>query len=150
MVFSLRSGIGEEFIYRVLIMSILVSVFQKYKHGPIYAIITQAILFGILHLINILSGDSISATISSTIDAFGIGIFFGVLYLLTKNIGIIVIIHSLWDLMQSVVTGTGNMSVPGIEGLIISISVMSICVIYSVYLISQNTISFESSSVKQV
>lgn len=150
LIFSFRSGLGEEFIYRILIMSIFIAVLNKYEYGPIYAIFMQSILFGLFHLVNIISGDPVSATVASTIDAFGIGTVFGVLYLLTKNIGVIVIIHCLWDLLQSIVTGSGNMSVSGAEGFVITTCVMVVCIIYSAYLISRNLIFFKSKSVKHL
>ncbi|MDC2805106.1 CPBP family intramembrane glutamic endopeptidase [Leuconostoc suionicum] len=147
-IFSLRAGIGEEFIYRIFIMFIFISVLNEHKYGPIYALIVQALLFGLCHLVNIFSGDPVISTIASTIDAFGIGILFGTLYLLTKNIGSVVIIHCLWDLMQSIVTGSGNMSVSGTEGFAITIFVMTICIVYSGYLISKNLTCFKSTNAR--
>lgn len=143
-IFSLRSGFGEEFMFRVLIMTILFAALKKYKYGNLYSLLIQALFFGLMHLVNLFSDTSIVATIASTIDAFGIGILFGVLYLLTKNIGFVILIHFLWDFFQSIVTGAGNMSVPGVEGFFISSAVSILCILFSIYLIIKNKDKFLS------
>lgn len=137
--FSVRSGVGEEFIFRILVFSFSLYAFKKYQHGVQYAVAFQAVIFGGMHLINLLApGTDLSATIASTIDAFGIGVLFAVLYLVTKNLTLIVGIHIIWDLLQSVVTGDGNMSVNGLAGFAISLTVCLLCVGYSYFLFSRN------------
>lgn len=137
--FSVRSGVGEELIFRILIFSFSLYAFKKYQNGVQYAVLFQAVFFGGMHLINLLSpGTEVFATVASTIDAFGIGVLFAVLYLVTKNLTFIVVIHTFWDLLQSVVTGDGNMSVNGLAGFAISLTVCLLCLGYSYLLFSRN------------
>lgn len=133
--FSLQSGIGEEVIFRLLIFSMLLWSFKKFKKGILWALIIQAILFGSMHLVNLITTHiSVTNALASTIDAAGIGLVFGMLFLISKNILLPMGIHFLWDWLQSSVTGSGNISVSGLEGLMLAGIVCIICIFYTIYL----------------
>lgn len=133
--FALRSGIGEELIFRLLVFSLLIFGFQKYRKGIIWALCIQALLFGSMHLFNFFSTNiSLTNAMASIIDASGIGLVFGILYLITRNIMLPMVIHVIWDMLQSIVTGAGNISISGVNGLILAMIVFTCCFVYASYL----------------
>lgn len=95
-------GLIEEFFFRGLILSIFLSVWAVGKTGIYKSVIFSSILFGIVHLINLLNilkgQDILVETISQIFYAFFLGIFFAAVYLRTQNIWISVIIHTLFNL----------------------------------------------------
>lgn len=133
-VFSVRSGVLEELLYRGLFLSLGLSFVKKYS-GYGFAIWGSSIAFGLMHVMNLASAPQHwQAVLLSTIDAMGIGVFFAVLYLITDNLLLVILIHTLWDLCQNAVTGSGNMSVNGGLGLLIVLSVFVLSVLYSSWL----------------
>mgnify|MGYP004729159897 FL=1 len=88
-----------------------------------------------MHLVNLITTHiSVTNALASTIDAAGIGLVFGMLFLISKNILLPMGIHFLWDWLQSSVTGSGNISVSGLEGLMLAGIVCIICIFYTIYL----------------
>ncbi|WP_311406794.1 CPBP family intramembrane glutamic endopeptidase [Liquorilactobacillus uvarum] len=136
-VFALRSGIGEELIFRGLILGIGVNALKNYKNGMIKGIIVSSLFFGLMHLVNMVAGDDVMAVISSTIDAIGVGFIFAVLYVLTHKLTLVIAIHCVWDLLQEIITGEGNMSVGGLGGLTIAATVAIIFIAGSIWIMKK-------------
>ncbi len=95
-------GLIEESFFRGLILAIFLSAWGINKKGIYRSVIVSSILFGLVHLtnlLNILKGrDVIIETISQVFYATFLGIFFAAIYLRTKNLWIAVIIHALFDI----------------------------------------------------
>lgn len=138
LVFALRSGIGEELIFRGLILSIGINSLKNFKYNIISSIIISSVVFGFIHLVNILAGVEVTSVVSSTIDAVGLGFMFAVLYILTRKLIFVIGIHCLWDLLQEIITGEGNMSVAGLSGLAISFIVAALFVVSSFWIMRKH------------
>lgn len=94
---SLLVGICEEFLCRGWLLNEFLERFGDSKKGVWYSIIISGIIFGLMHLGNIESGQSVANTIIQVINATGIGIAFGSIYYKTRNIWSVIILHAYWD-----------------------------------------------------
>lgn len=96
---SIGAGIYEEFVFRYLLITIFIFIFQKYfalktVHAAIFAIFWAAIIFSGFHYVGEL-GDKFDAV--SFIFRFIAGIILSMLYFL-RGFGIAVYTHAIYDL----------------------------------------------------
>ncbi len=99
----LSVGFSEEFIFRGLLQSVFLKRFINHKNGVVWSIFLPALLFGLLHLLN-LKLDNIAASVSQVIYAFFIGAAFGAILLKTNKLVPLAIIHGLIDFVFSINT----------------------------------------------
>lgn len=102
-------GLYEEVLMRGLVLYILVRAWGKTRAGLMKAVMTQAVIFGLLHYFNLTSGASFEAVSVQVIYAIFFGIGFGGLALFARSIWPGVIVHSAIDAMSSINDGL-NMS----------------------------------------
>lgn len=86
------TAIAEETIYRGIVLGGLVK-----KTPAILALLFSAVLFSLLHLLNLLAGLSISEVINQMGSTFIMGMFLGALYLESKSIFLPIIFHWMWN-----------------------------------------------------
>ena len=92
---NLVIGLFEEFYFRLLIFSLLCSLYKKNLFK--ISIITSA-LFAVVHLSNLLLNSyNLNDVIFQVMFAFAIGLFFQILFINFKNIYIPVLIHFFID-----------------------------------------------------
>lgn len=89
---ALLVGINEELVYRGIIFTNAVE-----EKGLMKGIVISAIIFSLLHAVNILAGLTPLDVMIQLINTFISGVFFAVSYRYTKNIGLLVIFHGMWD-----------------------------------------------------
>lgn len=97
--FVLLVGLAEEFLYRGIITD---SILQRFGHTPggiVFSVISSAVLFGLFHFLNILSGQSLPETIIQVIATSMLGCLLGAIYVRHKNIYAVVLLHALLDYM---------------------------------------------------
>ena len=94
---GIAPGIFEEILFRGIVISYLMKMFRNSKN-IIPIVIVSALIFGILHLANVLLGAQLDVTIFQFFSTFSIGILFGAVYLRTGNLWIPIILHSLNDI----------------------------------------------------
>jgi len=93
-IICLLVGLAEEYIFRGLLISLFLKIFHENVFG---AVIGSSIMFGLLHLIN-LRALPIGYVSAQVIFAAAIGIIFGAIYVKTRNLGIVILLHSLRDM----------------------------------------------------
>lgn len=89
-------GIREETLVRLIPLSIAMRQPCKKRMLPIACCLTS-VLFGVLHLINLLAGADFVSTLLQVLYATGIGLTFAGIYLCTGNIWITMLLHTLMD-----------------------------------------------------
>jgi membrane protease YdiL (CAAX protease family) len=102
---ALLAGLFEEFIFRKTIQEALLkrSKNKTGKERPIRAIVISAIIFGLVHLMNLIGGaQDLPTTISQVIMATGAGFFFGALFYKTGSIKIPILIHFIYDIAAGI------------------------------------------------
>ncbi|HIY92125.1 CPBP family intramembrane glutamic endopeptidase [Companilactobacillus sp. HBUAS56275] len=93
-VLCLLVGLAEEYIFR----GILISLFLKLFHNNVLgAVIGSSIMFGLIHTMN-LKSLPIGYVSGQVIFAAAIGLLFGTIYVKTKNLSIVILLHALRDM----------------------------------------------------
>lgn len=97
LLFVIGIGVREECVFRGTIQNILAKKYASSIKGIWITAIVSAVIFGLIHLFNILAGvDAVPAIIQSLTN-FGIGLFYAALYLRSGNIWVMISIHALTD-----------------------------------------------------
>ena len=93
---ALAAGFYEEIACRGVVVT---SMMENWKTAPHYILRTtlvSGILFGLIHFVNLTSGD-IAGTFLQVFYAAGIGIFFGAVYIRTRNLWGAFLVHFIVD-----------------------------------------------------
>ncbi len=104
---GLGGGIFEEYLFRGLILVLLLRIFSHYTQGQQtwYAVLISSVLFGLMHSINI-SSQPLSSTILQMFSATALGLFLATLYLRSGTIILPMLFHGVWDAGTTLATGT--------------------------------------------
>ncbi len=95
--YLLAVGIFEEFIFRGVLLESLLDFFAFSRKGIWKAAVVSSLIFGFYHLINVLAGASVSASLFQAFCASVTGFFLAALYIRTRNILVCVFYHAFWD-----------------------------------------------------
>ncbi|WP_017731315.1 CPBP family intramembrane glutamic endopeptidase [Nafulsella turpanensis] len=95
-------GFTEEFFFRGILLPRLIRVFANHRNPVMAGVIFSSLLFGVFHFINLAYGQHFQVTVFQVISASCAGIFFCGLFLITQNIVIPSLIHSLWDVKENI------------------------------------------------
>ena len=106
---AISAGVFEETCYRTIPVSILMKNKPTYKRMVIATILT-AVIFGVSHAINIVSGATILNTILQIVFAIGPGMFFAAVYLRTGSIIIPMVFHAFHDILELFIPRDGDMA----------------------------------------
>ncbi|SYZ34128.1 CAAX amino terminal protease self- immunity [Propionibacterium australiense] len=88
-------GTAEEMMFR----RILYVGLSRAPHGQDIrgALLVSALMFSLLHSVNILAGFSLKNMLAQLVSTFIAGLFYALMYDYTKSILLIIASHSLWD-----------------------------------------------------
>lgn len=89
-------GAAEEIVFRGLLFNNMVKKWGENKNGVIKAITVSALIFGGVHIFNVLVAPPITVLVQ-TINAACAGVLFSVIYICCKNIWAVIIVHMLVD-----------------------------------------------------
>ena len=97
-IFCFLIGVYEEFLCRGWLLNEFLERYGKDNKSIFLCICISGIIFGLLHSINVLSGEISSVdVIVQVISAAASGIGFGTIYYKTKNIWSVIFLHAFWD-----------------------------------------------------
>ena len=85
-------GIAEEGMYRGILLPGLLK-----KKSVNTAIVCSAVWFSMLHLLNLLGGQSVRAVVSQLFLTFLTGLYFAAVYLRVRKLSLLILQHALWD-----------------------------------------------------
>ncbi|MCT8162087.1 CPBP family intramembrane glutamic endopeptidase [Pseudoruegeria sp. SHC-113] len=89
---SLLVGVFEEVMFRGIVMHGL-----EQRFGGLVALIASSVIFGAMHYVNFIDGQSLGATNKQVLHAAGVGLLYGALALRIGSIWPGVLLHALWD-----------------------------------------------------
>lgn len=95
LVLCLSIGFAEEYALRGFLQSYIIKYFANTKKQVLWAVVTAALIFGLLHLVKFDKG--VYGELSQVAFATFIGVMFGALLLRTKRLWPLLIIHALID-----------------------------------------------------
>lgn len=90
-------GLFEELLCRGWLQNEFIERFGNNRKGVLYSIFVSGLIFGIMHISNALTGQSLFETLIQVIAATITGISLGAVYYKTKNIWSVIILHAFWD-----------------------------------------------------
>lgn len=100
--FLISVGFLEELIYRGIILGVLDDYFGHKSASAVWkTVILSGIFFGIFHFGNLSKGVSFLPVLSQAIDAVGIGIFWGAVYMRSRNLYSMVFLHAISDIFSA-------------------------------------------------
>lgn len=92
-------GVYEEVVLRGMVLNKMLEKWGRDKKGILGAVLLSSLLFGLLHLVNLIGKPwLVVATGTQVVYALFLGIFFSAIYLRTKNLWSVIILHMLLDL----------------------------------------------------
>ncbi len=101
-------GFFEEIIFRAILLFVLYNMLSKYKFGLYFTILISAVIFGIFHFFNLISGASFVDTLLQVGYSFLLGIMWAVVYLRTKNIWFVMVLHATYNFFGQVMFYLGE------------------------------------------
>ena len=96
-VYYIGVGIMEELYLRGLLQNIIEQWFRGRKNATLYAIFIASVLFGLGHIFGAL-GQPIVTVIAKTVWATALGVYFGAVYVMSKNLWVPIILHLIINL----------------------------------------------------
>jgi membrane protease YdiL (CAAX protease family) len=94
---QLATGLFEETVYRGIVMK----PFEKYysdRKWRIVAIVTSGLVFGLSHMFNFLFTGDILGTARQALFTVIWGMFIAAIYMISDNLLLVIIIHTVWDI----------------------------------------------------
>ena len=110
-------GWTEEIVFRGLILNLFLDRFSKTKKGILGAVILSGVIFGAVHVTNILTGAAVESACVQAVTAAVLGILFGAVYVRSRNLWLVMLYHALIDFASLMGTGIWGMgtSIDGIN-----------------------------------
>lgn len=96
-VYYIGVGIMEELYLRGLLQNIIEKWFGERKNATLYAILIASVLFGLGHVFSAL-GQPVVTVIAKTVWATALGVYFGAVYVMSKNLWVPIILHLIINL----------------------------------------------------
>lgn len=94
---TLLVGVFEEFLFRGIVFRGL-----NLWRGPVVAFVLSSVLFGLMHYVNWIGGQSLATTHLQVLHAGAAGLLYAGIMLKTGSIWVSVLIHASWDSLVSV------------------------------------------------
>ena len=95
--YSASIGVFEEFIFRGWIQNEFLENYGDSRKKVFISILLSSLLFGLIHLDNVLVGQDLIYTIFQILNATALGFLLGTIYFRTKNIWSVIFLHAFWD-----------------------------------------------------
>lgn len=95
--FCTAVGLAEEFLCRGWIQNEFIEKFGDSRKHVISSILFSSLVFGIMHITNILAGQGVVETVMQILQATSLGVFLGSIYYRTKNIWAVAFLHGFYD-----------------------------------------------------
>lgn len=98
-------GLAEELTFRGVIQNVLADAFGRdSRRGVWRTVCLSGLVFGLVHLVNILSGVSPLGAVMQALAAAAIGVYLGAVYARCGNIWVLVLLHGANDLVGMMVS----------------------------------------------
>ena len=97
LIYCITIGIAEELLCRGWLLTEFIERYgYDYKHVKL-SILLSALVFGFMHITNILYGQTVFDTITQIIQTLGMGYLLGSVFYRTRNIWSVIFIHAFYD-----------------------------------------------------
>ena len=90
-------GIYEELLCRGVIQNEFIERFGKTRKQVLFSILSASLIFGCMHITNVLAGQTLFETLIQIAQATCFGMVFGIIYYRTRNITLNIFLHGFYD-----------------------------------------------------
>ena len=90
-------GIREECIFRATIQGVLAKKYASSRKGILLTALLSAIIFGLIHALNVFKGVEPLSALVQAVTNIGIGMFWAAIYLRCGNMWALALIHAITD-----------------------------------------------------
>ncbi len=137
-------GFVEESLYRGLLLFILLKVWGRTRSGLMAACVVQALLFGSLHVLNLLGGAPLMPTVFNAVFATIVGMAFGAAYAYSGSLWTCIVLHAAIDMAGSLEEAFGAVDHVAKEGQSLSVFIPSLVVLVFVSLLPSVWFAYRS------
>lgn len=102
------TGVFEELLFRGIFQDVIADLVKKKKYADILTVLFTSLLFGVWHLLNLLAGAGIGATLLQAGYSFLIGAMLSCTLMRTGNIWICAALHALFNVGGLLVPTLGS------------------------------------------
>ncbi|HPG42719.1 MAG TPA: CPBP family intramembrane metalloprotease [Acholeplasmataceae bacterium] len=106
----LSIGFFEEILFRGILLFVLLDIFSNRKYGVLLAIVFSSLIFGSLHILNVFEGASMNVIIEQIGYSFLMGMLWAVMYLKTKNVWLVMLLHATYNFFGQVMFELGTVN----------------------------------------
>lgn len=103
-------GFFEEIVFRGIFLILFLQLMKKRQWSTLKAILLSSFVFGLSHMINIFAGVSIGDTILQMGYSFLLGMLWSVMFLKTRNIWLVMLLHATYNFFGMVMFQLGTVS----------------------------------------
>ncbi len=128
-------GFFEEMAFRGCIFPAVLAKLGKKRAGVFWSIVVSSAIFGVIHLLNIINGASVGATVLQVGYSFLIGGMCSVILIKTQNIWYCVILHAVYNFAGGVVPQLGGGEIWTLPEVILTAAVAVPVAVYVIYML---------------
>lgn len=148
-IYTALIGFFEEIFFRGIIESELLNNYSDTKKHAVISILISAFIFGIVHITNVFYGQDILTTGTQVVQTIAIGVLFGSIYYVSKNIWAVIFLHGFYDF--SILLGDVNLikdcgyvaNIPisvTIQSVVVSLFLSCIYILYSIIVLKNSNV----------
>lgn len=148
-IYYIAVGVIEEIFCRGLLLNGIAELFGKSKNAQLWAVVISASIFGLGHIFGTM-GEPILLVVCKVVWAIALGIYFGSIYVKTKNLWLVALLHTVIDFCGIPFCFSTIKSYPTVSTVIILITYLALGA-YGLYILKHNDITKKvARSVKRV
>ena len=133
------AAIPEEYFWRGLILGYFSQhLYLKPERRALWSLILSSLLFGLYHLSN-LHVQPLDVTMAQVLQAIGLGMIFGAIYLKTGNLLMPIFTHFCWDFFVTLVNGINFSSGSPVNWMVTVIISSLLCILGVAILLANNS-----------
>jgi membrane protease YdiL (CAAX protease family) len=136
-IYCMGVGLIEEFFCRGLLQNAIEGLLNNRKNVQLVAVLITALIFGLGHIFGMIGMPVLLAS-CKILWAVGLGIYFGAIYVLTKNLWLVALFHFVINLSGLPFSFSTQQIYPTISAIVVLISSLGFG-LYGIYLLRRIT-----------
>jgi uncharacterized protein len=136
----LLTGFNEEVMFRGIVLWAFLKTWAQRTHGILLSVIASSLIFGVIHLLNLVAGDPWQDVVSSVILGVLLGVVFAGLRLRTHTVWLIALLHGLINTIGNALQAPSTEAFNWIEQLP-AIGLAALLAVYGLYIIRRVSIT---------
>jgi len=141
---SVWTGFYEEAVFRGLLLTFLLVAWGSRRQGVLAAVLVTTVLFGLVHVVNLLFGAGLVDTAVQVATATFIGLMYAAVRLRTHTLWPLVVVHAVIDVVGVSLAPASSDGEGGISWVYLGFT--ALCGLYGLFLIRPNRFVLDQRS----